>query len=137
MPLLTLDSVSLSFGHLPLFAEANLRIDAGERIALIGRNGSGKSSFLKIISGETPPDAGVVWRAPALRVARLEQDVLSYGFGPQSPAESGHRTVFDEVASGLGALSDLVTAYHHAAVGVAQGGDVNGLARLGDLQHQL
>ena len=137
MPLLSLDSVSLAFGHLPLFASADLRIDAGERIALIGRNGSGKSSLLRVISGETPPDTGTVWREPGLQVARLEQDVLAYRSNPENPDDPGNRTVFDEVASGLGALTGLVTAYHHAAVRVADRGDAGSLARLGDLQHQL
>jgi ABC transport system ATP-binding/permease protein len=135
--LLTLDSVSLAFGHLPLFASADLRIDPGERIALIGRNGSGKSSLLRVISGELATDTGTVWRAPGLRVARLEQDVLAYEANPADPTDPGNRTVFDEVASGLGALSDLVTAYHHGAVRVAERGDADSLARLGDLQHLL
>ena len=135
MPLLTLDSLSLAFGHLPLFEAADLRIEAGERIALIGRNGSGKSSLLRVISGDIPPDAGSVWRAPGLRVARLEQDVLAYD--DDASREAGNRSVFDEVAAGLGALSELVTEYHHAAVLVADRGDPEALARLGDLQHQL
>ena len=112
MPLLVLDAVSLSFGHLPLFESADLRIEAGERIALIGRNGSGKSSLLRIISGESPPDAGVVWRAPSLRTARLGQDVAAY-VGEGSSVSAGTHSVFDEVAAGLGPLADLVTAYHH------------------------
>jgi len=138
LTLLTLDSVSLSFGHVPLFERADLRIESGERIALIGRNGSGKSSLLRVLSGETPPDSGTIWRAPAVRIARLDQEVLAYG-GERAGghAESGQHTVFDEVASGLGAISDLVTAYHHAAVSVAERGDADSLARLGDLQHQL
>jgi len=134
VPLLTLDSVSLAFGHLPLFTSADFRIESGERIALIGRNGAGKSSLLRVISGETPPDSGTVSRAPELRVARLEQDVLAYAGGL---ADSGSPTVFDEVASGLGALTRLVTAYHHAATRVAERGDDASIARLGDLQHQL
>ena len=137
VPLLTLDSVSLAFGHLPLFASADLRIEPDERIALIGRNGSGKSSLLRVISGETPPDGGAVWRAPGLRIARLEQDVLAYRSTSESPAAFASRTVFDEVASGLGALTELVTAYHRAAIRVAERGDADSLARLGDLQHQL
>jgi ATP-binding cassette subfamily F protein uup len=91
MPLLTLDQVSLSFGHLPLFDGADLRIEPGERIALIGRNGSGKSSLLKVVSGEVPPDGGTVWRAPAVRISRLDQDV---------PVAST-RSVFAEVSDGL------------------------------------
>ena len=91
MPLLTLDRVSLAFGYYPLFEAADLRIEPGERIALIGRNGSGKSSLLKVVSGEIPPDAGTVWRSPGLRISRLEQDVPG----------AGTRTVFEEISEGL------------------------------------
>ena len=91
MPLLTLDSISHAFGYLPLLEDVQLRVEAGERLALIGRNGTGKSTLLSIVSGELTPDAGTVWRAPGTRVARLVQDV---------PLESG-RTVRDEVAAGL------------------------------------
>ena len=75
MPLLTLQNISLAFGHLPLLEDATLQIDAGERVALIGRNGSGKSSLLRVIAGEIPADGGVVWRSPGLRLSRLDQDV--------------------------------------------------------------
>jgi ATP-binding cassette subfamily F protein uup len=127
VPLLTLQDVSLAFGHLPLFEGANLQIEPGERIALIGRNGTGKSTLLRVISGEIPADGGLVWRSPGLRVSKLAQDVPL----------AGNRTVFDEVAEGLGALGALVANYHHAAMEVAAdiGGDA--LARLGDLQHEL
>jgi ATP-binding cassette subfamily F protein uup len=125
MSLLALQNLSFAFGHLPLVDGASLRIEAGERICLIGRNGTGKSSLLRVISGELPPDRGAVWRVPGLRVARLEQDV---------PGE-GDRTVFDEVADGLGELGALVAAYHHAAMAAAAGPAA--LERLGELQHQL
>ena len=130
MPLLTLDSIRLAYGHLPLFENASLQIDAGERIAVIGRNGSGKSSLLKVIAGEVPPDAGSIWRAPGLRVSRLDQDVPL----------TGSRSVFDEVSSGLGELGALVSRYHDAAVDVAESNGVEherALERLGELQHQL
>ena len=132
LPLLTIDSLKLAFGHHPLFENASLQIDAGERIALIGRNGSGKSSLLKVIGGEVPPDSGTVWRAPGVRVARLDQDVPLVGT----------RTVFDEVAEGLGELGALVADYHHAAHAIAEiahdaPGYDKALTRLGDLQHQL
>ena len=135
VPILHLQQGSLAFGHVPLFENADLRIDAGERIALIGRNGTGKSSLLKALAGEVPLDGGAIWRAPGLRVARLEQDVL--GANPlrdREPAES----VFDIVSSGLGTLGDLVADYHHAAIGVAEHPDDQaGLERLSALQHQL
>ena len=127
MPLLTLQRVGLAFGHLPLFEEADLQIEDGERIALIGRNGSGKSTLLRVVSGETPADAGTVWRQPALRVSRLDQDVPAAGTG----------TVFEEVASGLGELGALVSEYHRAALRVAETHDERDLERLGTLQHTL
>ena len=108
MPLLTLDRISLAYGHVPLLEGADLRIEPGERIALIGRNGSGKSSLLKIVADDVPPDAGTVWRAPGLRIARLAQDA----------AEVGSRTVRDEVAAGLPAMaeSEAWTVAHNVDV---------------------
>jgi ATP-binding cassette subfamily F protein uup len=75
MPLVTLDRISMSFGHLPLLREAGLQIEEKERVAIVGRNGSGKSTLLQIVSGDIAPDAGTVWRQPGLRMARLAQDV--------------------------------------------------------------
>ena len=90
MSLAFLDQVSIAFGHLPLLDAASVQVDEQERVAIIGRNGSGKSTLLRILSGEVPPDAGTVWRRPALKVARLEQDVPL----------SSNRPVFDVVADG-------------------------------------
>jgi ATP-binding cassette subfamily F protein uup len=127
VPLLALQRLGLAFGHLPLFEGADLQIESGERIALIGRNGAGKSSLLRVIAGESPPDAGTIWREPGLRVSRLDQDV---------PA-AGDRTVFEEVASGLGELGSLVAAYHQAAARIADAHTDADLAKLGELQHAL
>ena len=128
MPLLTLDSVSLAFGHLPLFEAADLRIEPGERIALIGRNGTGKSSLLGSSPVRSRRTAARSGAAPGVRIARLDQDVPG----------SGERTVFDEVATGLGELGALVGDYHHAAVRVAERPTTplrsSGSAKL---QHQL
>ena len=73
MPLLTLDRLELAYGHWPLLDGAALVVEAGERIGLIGRNGTGKSSLLKIIAGENQADAGEVWRAPGLKLAYVPQ----------------------------------------------------------------
>jgi ABC transport system ATP-binding/permease protein len=90
MPLVLLDRLSMAFGHLPLLSNVSVQIDDGERVAVVGRNGTGKSTFLQLVSGELEPDAGSVWRAPGLRIARLAQDVPL--------ADS--RSVFDVVADG-------------------------------------
>jgi ATP-binding cassette subfamily F protein uup len=90
MPLVSLDGVAIAYGHLPLLDGIALRVELRERIAVIGRNGTGKSTLLKILSGEVVPDAGTVWRQPGVRIARLEQDV---------PLSASGR-VFDAVAEG-------------------------------------
>jgi ATP-binding cassette subfamily F protein uup len=90
MPLVALDRISIAFGHLPLLDDVSMQIEPRERVTVIGRNGTGKSTLLRIISGELAADGGTVWRQPALRVARLEQDVPL----------SAHRSVFDVVAEG-------------------------------------
>ena len=94
MPLVALDRVSVAFGHLPLLDEIAFQVDAGERIAVIGRNGTGKSTLLQILSGDLQPDSGFVLRQPGVRVARLVQDVPL----------STDRTVAEVVGEGLGPL---------------------------------
>jgi len=127
MPLVALDQVSIAYGHVPLLDDANLQIESRERVCVIGRNGTGKSTLLRIVGGDHPPDSGGVWRESGLRIGRLAQD-----------APLLHdRPVFDVVAEGLGNLGELVAAYHHAAVAVAERGDDGSLERLGQLQHEL
>ena len=127
MALITLDRVSIAFGHLPLLDDVYLQIDPKERVCLIGRNGTGKSTLLQIVNGDIPPDTGTVWRQPGIRTARLDQDVIL----------SAHRPVFDVVAEGLGDVSALVSAYHHAAVEVAEHSSDASMEKLGQLQHEL
>jgi len=126
-PLLTLDKGCLAFGHVALLDAAALQIDAGERIALIGRNGSGKSSLLRALAGQAPLDDGVLWRRPALRLAYV----------PQEPQFAPDETIFAAVAAGLGETSALLLAYHDAAARLAGDAGPAALARLQDLQSRL
>jgi len=127
MARITLDHVSIAHGYLPLLDNIVLQIENGERVCVIGRNGTGKSTLLRILSGEQAPDSGFVHRQPDIRSALLVQDA----------ALSDDRTVFDVVAEGLGELGDLAAAYHHAAVEVAEHGTPASLEKLGRLQHEL
>ncbi len=81
----------------------DFQLDEGERVGLIGRNGGGKSSMLKVLAGEAALDDGIVWRAPGARVCYVSQE-------PKLNAEA---SVFDEVARGLGELHKIISAYHH------------------------
>jgi len=127
MPLVAVEHVSIAFGHLPLLDDASLQVEPGERVAVIGRNGTGKSTLLQVVHGDLTPDSGSMWKQAGLRTSRLDQDARLSADCP----------VFDVVAEGLGDLSDLVAAYHHAAVVVADGATPAGLDRLGRLQHEL
>lgn len=128
MPLLTLDRLELAYGHWPLLDGASLVLDKGDRVGLIGRNGSGKSSLLKIVAGAAQPDAGEVWRSPGLRLALVSQE----------PDFAEAVTVFDAVAAGVGEARALLGAYHQAAHRVALApDDAAALAELDRLTHAL
>ena len=75
MVLINLENVSLAFGEAPLLDKINLQIEHQERIFLIGRNGMGKSSLLKVIMGHLKIDDGAIHRAPWLKVAELSQNL--------------------------------------------------------------
>ena len=98
----------MAYGHLPLLDEASLLIEAGERVCVIGRNGTGKSTLLQIISGDVIPDAGTVWRQPGLRIARLEQDVPL----------STDRPVLEVVAEGFKELEHVDRWHVDVSVGM-------------------
>jgi ATP-binding cassette subfamily F protein uup len=108
MPLLSLRGVCLAFGGPRLLDRADLQIEPGERVCLVGRNGEGKSSLLRLILGELEPDDGIVERQQGLRVANLPQDV-----------PEGHGgTVADEVAAGLDELDRHPGASDHRVLAV-------------------
>src|SRR3990167_5046106 len=100
--LISVENVSLAYGLDVLLDHVKFQISPGERVCLIGRNGAGKSSLMKIIEGTVQPDSGTVWRAPTLRLARLEQEL------PKDIAS----TVFEFVAEGLEEAGKLLAAYH-------------------------
>ena len=92
MALIGMRDVCWGFTEPPLLENVTFQIAKGERVCLVGRNGVGKSSLLKLLDGEMLPDSGEIWRRQGIRVAALEQDVPR-GFDG---------TIFDVVAEGLG-----------------------------------
>lgn len=126
MNLLTLRDVSLSFGAAPLLDHVGFTLSRGERVCVVGRNGEGKSTLLKVVEGFVQPDAGEVVRQNGLTVASLPQEV------PTGLAGS----VFAVVAAGLGEIAAVLTRYHDLSERYARG-DSALLAELTRTQDQL
>ncbi len=110
MPYLTLDKAALAYGHVALLDHVDFLLDEGERVGLIGRNGGGKSSMLKVLAAQAALDDGIVWRAPGVRIC----------FVSQEPVLDADASVFDEVARGLGDLHQIITDYHHLSHQLAE-----------------
>jgi len=103
MPYITLDNASLAFGHVALLDHTAFQLDENERVGLIGRNGGGKSSLMRVLAGINHLDDGIVWRDPAARICYVSQE----------PLLDADDTVFDAVAKGLGNLQKILSDYHH------------------------
>ena len=123
MSLLRVRNASLAFGHVALLDQVDLTIEPRERLCLIGRNGTGKSTLLSVLSGEQNLDSGEVWRRDGLVYAKLAQEV----------PPSDQATLFEIVAAGLGDHSQLLADYHHASSQLADA-DEAALAAFGRLQ---
>ncbi|HEV2620485.1 MAG TPA: ATP-binding cassette domain-containing protein [Frateuria sp.] len=120
MSLIQLQRVDFSIGGPLLLADVDLSIERGERVCVVGRNGEGKSTLMKLIAGQLQPDDGEVRVQGGVTIARMAQEV------PQSTAGS----VFDVVAQGLGDLGHLLARYHHLLA-------VGDLAALGEVQQEI
>lgn len=103
MTLLRLEQLQLAYGTHVLLNRADLTVEKGERLALVGRNGTGKSTLLKLVAGDILPDDGSIWRAPGLKIGVLAQEL---------PEASG-LTIFDMVAQGLPEAGELLSEYDH------------------------
>jgi ATP-binding cassette subfamily F protein uup len=125
MSLIKIEKAELSYGLQVLLDGVDLTIERGQRLCLIGRNGTGKSSLLKVIAGEVDLDKGDVVRQTGIRVARLEQDL----------PEADDRLVFDAVAAGAQGVGELLAEYraisHSADISDSQ------LERMSQLQQKI
>ena len=104
MPLITLDNISLRFSEKVILDEINATIHKGDKIGLIGRNGEGKSTFLKVLAGIVTADDGDLKIKNSTRISYLEQQ----------PPEDNNNTLFNIVAHGLGDSGKLISKYHGA-----------------------
>lgn len=103
MPLVRLDKVALNFGTHILLDEVDFTLKKGTKIGLLGRNGAGKTTFMKVIAGSMQADSGERWLRPGVEVAWLEQSL------PVADEQS----VYDMVAGGLAEVGELLKQYHH------------------------
>jgi ATP-binding cassette subfamily F protein uup len=110
MPFISLDKACLAFGHVALLDHADFQLDEGERVGLIGRNGGGKSSMMRVLAAQGTLDDGLVWRQPTARICYVSQE----------PVLDADDTVFDAVAKGLGKLQKLLHDYHHVSHQLAE-----------------
>jgi ATP-binding cassette subfamily F protein uup len=101
MALITLRDISMSFGAEPLLDRLNLTVASGERICLLGRNGVGKTTLMRIIGGGLSPDSGEVMRSQGVTVSSL----------PQGVPDDLHGTVFDVICGGMGPRGERLVGY--------------------------
>ena len=120
MTLVRFDKVSLEFGDNPLLNETDLAIEPGERVCLIGRNGSGKTSLLRLVTGEIQPDHGEIEYQSDLRISQLEQTL----------PESLDETVGDVVLHGLTTVRDWLREYERRSAQNPSGAELRELEEL-------
>lgn len=125
MSLIKIEKAYLSYGLQVLLDGVELSVEKGQRLCLIGRNGAGKSSLLKVMAGEVDLDKGEVVRQAGIRIARLEQDL----------PDADERRIFDVVASGLQGVGELLTEYRLLANGIEFTDAIN--TRMGVLQQKI
>ena len=127
MAVISLSNAQLAFGHVALLDRAEFSLETGERVGLIGRNGTGKSSLLKIIASVSKLDDGLLVMQQGLKIAYVDQE-------PHFPAEM---TIFDAVASGLGELPALLAEYESLTGQFGGDNDDALMERMHDIQVKL
>jgi ATP-binding cassette subfamily F protein uup len=127
MAVISLSSAQLAFGHVALLDHADFSLETGERVGLIGRNGTGKSSLLKVISGRSKLDDGLLVMQQGVKIAYVEQE----------PTFDPAMTVFDAVAGGMGEQQAMLAEYEALTGQFGQGDDDALMERMHELQVKL
>lgn len=127
MAVVSLSNAQLAFGHVPLLDHAEFALESTERVGLIGRNGTGKSSLLKIIAGISRLDDGLLVMQQGIKIAYVEQE----------PQFAENMSVFDAVASGMGELPALLNEYNDLAAQLGGSDDDAAMERMHEIQTRL
>jgi ABC transport system ATP-binding/permease protein len=127
MPLISLQNITVGFGGPLLLEGVDLQIEPGERVCLVGRNGTGKSTIMRVITGEVKPDKGMVVFQQGLRTTLLTQEVPNDIRG----------SVFDVVSGAFGEQGRLLADYHHVSSRLAHDHSEKLMAELEDVQHRF
>lgn len=127
MNILSVENASFAIGHVALLDKTSFQLDSGEKVGLIGRNGAGKSSFLKILAGVQKLDDGQI----------IIQNNLKIVYVPQESFFDKDATVFDTVAEGLGEIRDLLRRYHRVGHELENGSGEALLKELNELQLEI
>ncbi|MGK5076165.1 ATP-binding cassette domain-containing protein [Janthinobacterium sp. ZB1P44] len=127
MAVISLSSAQLAFGHVALLDHAEFSLETSERVGLIGRNGTGKSSLLKVISGKFKLDDGLLVMQQGIKIAYVEQE----------PQFDPDMSVFDAVASGMGESQAWLKEYDALTGQFGQGNDDELMERMHDIQVKL
>ena len=127
MALLTLRDIKLGFGGPNLLDSLNLQIEPKERLCLLGRNGEGKSTLMKLIGGMIKADEGNIEAKQGLKIAYLTQEI----------PENVEGSVYDVVASGLEGVGEVLKKYHHVSLELAEDYSEEKMEELSRIQHEL
>jgi ATP-binding cassette subfamily F protein uup len=127
MALISLQNVSLAFGGLPVLDRISMQIEAGERVCLVGRNGEGKSSLMRLIAGEQPQDSGRIIKQQGVKIARLDQEVSASLDG----------TVYSVVSGGVGKFMALLDRHHNVSNRLAENHSKSQLTELAEVEHEM
>jgi ATP-binding cassette subfamily F protein uup len=127
MPLISLQNITVGFGGPLLLEGVDLQIEPGERVCMVGRNGTGKSTIMRVITGEVKPDSGMVVFQQGLRTTLLTQEVPNNIRG----------SVFDVVAGAFGEQGRLLADYHQVSSRLAHDHSDKLMAELEDVQHRF
>ena len=127
MALISLQNISLAFGGPPVLDRISMQIEAGERICLVGRNGEGKSSLMRLIAGRQPPDSGRIIRQPGVKIGLLNQEMETALAG----------TVFTIVAGGIDRHMALLDRHREVSSRLAADGSESRLAELVAVEHEM